>query len=261
MTGRPEILFPLFAELETLDGVGPKTAKNFEAIEVERPRDLLFTLPYSGVDRRRRETVQGAEFPQVVTVEVTVGQHRAPTRKGGPYRVFVEDAATSFQLVFFHAREDYLRRVLPTGSKRVVSGKAELFDGVAQIAHPDHILPLNEAAEIPAFEPVYPLTAGVTQKTMGKAAQSVVARAPQLPEWIDTAQKAQAGWPDWQEAVQRAHAPKDQGDLIPSDAARERLAYDEFMAHQLTLALARARLRRTKGRATVGTGALQARVA
>ena len=87
-----------------------------------------------------------------------------------------------------------------------------------------------------------------------------MARVPDLPEWIDPAQKAQAGWPDWAEAVRAAHTPQDMGDLSPTHPARERLAYDEFMAHQMTLALARAKLRRGKGRATVGTGDLQAKV-
>ncbi|QGX98169.1 ATP-dependent DNA helicase RecG [Roseovarius faecimaris] len=260
MSTRPEILFPLFADLETLEGVGPKTAKTLAALDIEKPRDLLFTLPHSGVDRRKRATVQGAELPGVVTVEVTVGQHRAPSRKGGAYRVNVEDAATSFELVFFHARDDYLRRILPTGARRVVSGKVELFDGIANMVHPDHILEPAEADDIPDFEPTYPLTAGVTQKTMRKAATSAVARAPELAEWIDPVQKAQAGWPDWQEAVRVAHAPDDTQDLAASHPARARLAYDEFMAHQLTLALARSKLRRAKGRVTVGTGALQAKV-
>ena len=76
--GRPEALFPLFAEIETLDGVGPKIAKHLEQIHVEKPRDLLFTLPYNLIDRRRRATILGADLPQVLTVEVTVGVHRAP---------------------------------------------------------------------------------------------------------------------------------------------------------------------------------------
>lgn len=260
MSTRPEILFPLFAGLETLEGIGARTAQHLAALDITRPRDLLLTLPQAGVDRRRRATVQGADLPGVVTVEVTVGQHRAAARKGGPYRVVVEDAATSFHLVFFHARTDYLRRILPTGARRVVSGKAELFDGIVQIVHPDHVLPPEEAAEIPAFEPVYPLTAGVTQRVMAKGVQAALARLPAMPEWIDPVQKAQAGWPDWAAALRRAHAPEGPQDLGPEHPARARLAYDELMAHQLTLALARARLRRAKGRATVGTGVLQARV-
>jgi len=200
MSTRPPILFPLFAGIETLDGVGPRTAKHLAALEITRPRDLLFTLPWSGVDRTRRATVQGAAIPGVVTVEVVVGRHDPPVRPSAPYRVVVEDAATSFHLVFFRVRADYLRKLLPTGARRVVSGKAELFDGVAQMVHPDHVLPVEDAAEIPAFEPVYPLTAGLTQRVMAKAAQAAIARAPELAEWIDPAQKAQAGWPDWRAA-------------------------------------------------------------
>ena len=260
MSTRPEILFPLFAGLETLPGVGPKTVKNLGGLEIERPRDLIFTLPISGVDRRKRKTVQGADLPGVVTVEVTVGQHRAPARRGAAYRVVVEDEATSFQLVFFHARDEYLRQILPFGARRVVSGKVELFDGVAQMVHPDHVLEPREAGDIPEFEPVYPLTAGITQKMMGKAVAAALTRAPELAEWIDPAQKAQAGWPDWHAAVTAVHSPKTMADLSAAHPARERLAYDEFLAHQVTLALARARLKRGKGRATVGTGALQAKV-
>lgn len=66
MSGRPEILFPLFADLETLDGVGPKTAQNLEQLHVTKPRDLLFTLPYAGIDRRRCDTVRGADRKSVV---------------------------------------------------------------------------------------------------------------------------------------------------------------------------------------------------
>ena len=260
MSTRPEILFPLFSELETLPGVGPKTVKSFEALHVTRPRDLVFTLPHTGIDRRKRATVQGADLPGVVTVEVTVGRHRAPSGRGRPYRIEVEDAQVAFQLVFFHARDDYLRRILPTGARRVVSGKVELFDGVAQMVHPDHVLEPGDAGEIPDFEPVYPLTAGITQRVMAKAVAGVLSRVPELAEWIDPAQKARAGWPDFHAAVEAAHHPVDMAGISATAPARERLAYDEFMAHQLTLALARSSLRRSKGRVSRGDGHLRAKV-
>ena len=190
---RPAILFPLFAGVETLDGVGPKSAKLLAQMGVERPRDLIFTLPYAVIDRRRRDTINGAQFPSTLTVEVTVGAHVPARRKGGPARVFVRDAETEFQLVFFHARGDYLQRLLPAGQRRVVSGKIELFDGIAQMVHPDHVLPPEEAGDLPAHEPVYPLTAGLTQKVMQKAAGSALARVPEHSDWIDLALKAREG--------------------------------------------------------------------
>lgn len=260
MNGRPEQLFPLFAGLETLEGVGPKTAQHLAQLDITKPRDLLFTLPYAGIDRSRRSTITGAILPETLTVEVTIGAHKVPRTKSGAYRITVEDAETSFQLVFFHARGDYLHKLLPEGERRLVSGKLELFDGVAQMVHPDHMVELEDAAEIPEFEPIYPLTAGITQKQMAKAKRSAVARAPDLPEWIDPELKKRSEWPDWAAAVRAAHTPLSHDELAATAKTRERLAYDELFAHQLTLALARTQLRRSKGRISQSTGKLQSRV-
>lgn len=257
---RPERLFPLFADLETLDGVGPKSARALAGLGVERPKDLLFLLPASGVDRSRRASVRDVVPPVTLTVEVEVGAHFPPRTRGRPYRVMVRDAGLEFQLVYFHARGDFLQKLLPTGQRRLISGRIELFDGIAQMVHPDHVLRPEEAADLPAYEPVYPLVAGLTQKVMARAAASAVARAPDLPEWIDGPLKAREGWPDWRAAVALAHAPSGPGDLAQTAPARQRLAYDELFAHQLTLSLARASLRRGKGRASIGSGVLQARV-
>lgn len=260
MSGRPEVLFPLFAELKGLEGVGPKTAQALESANISTPSHLIFTLPYSGVDRSRRPTIRGLVPPVTATVEVTIGRHHPPRQKGRPYRIEASDAETTFQLVFFHARADWLTKQLPEGARRLVSGKLEMFDGVAQMAHPDHMVPLEAAETIPAYEPVYPLTHGITLRVMTKAIRSALSRCPDLPEWIDPSLVTREGWPDWQEAVRAAHAPTKDQDLLPSTPARQRLAYDELFAHQLTLALARSASRRKKGRVSKATGHLRKRV-
>ena len=95
---RPEQLYPLFAGLETLPGIGPRTADALAQLDIEKPKDLLFHLPHSVIDRRRVASVQDVRPPTVATVEVTVGRHHKPASKGRPYRVEVEDEKTSFQL-------------------------------------------------------------------------------------------------------------------------------------------------------------------
>jgi ATP-dependent DNA helicase RecG len=257
---RPDYLWPLFAGLETLDGVGPKTAKHYKALGVETPKDLILTLPVGGVDRTRSASIRDVPLPGMATVSVVIGRHRPPASRGRPYRIEVEDAKTSFQLVFFHGKSDYLSRILPTGARRVVSGKVELFDGVAQMPHPDHILSPDEAGEIPAFEPIYPLAAGLTQKGLRRAMTAALAEVPSLGEWIDLPLLDQRGWPVWHDAIAMVHAPKGPHDLAASALARERLAFDELFAHQLTLALARASNRKGKGRVTQGDGRLRQKV-
>ncbi len=257
---RPESLFPLYAALETLDGVGPKTAKSFATLGVARPKDLLYLLPHSVVDRSRKSSVRDVIAPTIVTVEVEVGGHFPPRQKGRPYRVMVRDAQIEFQLVFFHARGEYLQKLLPTGQRRLVSGRVEIFDNIAQIVHPDHVLRLDEADDLPQWEPVYPLTTGITQRVMAKASEATLARTPELAEWIDGPLLTREGWPGWKAALLAAHAPVGHADLAQTAPARQRLAYDELFAHQLTLALARATLRRAKGQITQGDANLRAKV-
>lgn len=254
---RPEVLFPLFGELTGLRSVGPKTAQALVAKGIERPGDLLFTLPHNVIDRIPRRSVMDVTPPNVATVTVTVVSHDPPHRDGLPYRVMVEDAGTRFQLVFFRPRMAWLKQRLPVGAERIISGKVELFDSVPQMVHPDYILDLEDAETLPGYEPVYPLSADLSARTMQKAATAALELCPDLPEWIDPHLLAQRGWPAWKTAVLAAHHPHGLVELSPDSPARQRLAYDELLAHQLTLAIARKVARRRKGQSHRGDGRLQ----
>jgi ATP-dependent DNA helicase RecG len=260
MSTRPEVLFPLFASIDALAGIGPKTARALGALGVDAPIDLLLTLPVSVVDRRPVASVQGAATGTVVTTQVDVRAHMPPSSRGRPYRIEVEDSLTSFILVFFHARTDYLERILPVGAQRIVSGKIEYFDGGVQMPHPDHIVSPQEVTALPTLEPVYPLTAGITQKAMFKASTDAMARRPDVAEWIDGALVAKRVWPSWAEALRVAHRPTPEELGGAQSGARARLAYDELFAHQLTLALARARDRAQPGVASRARGVLAKKV-
>ncbi|MEM6897345.1 MAG: DEAD/DEAH box helicase, partial [Pseudomonadota bacterium] len=260
MATRPEILFPLFSDLTTLPGIGPKTAQNLAALRVEKPRDLLFHLPHAVIDRRPVASVQGQELPATLTVEVQITRHRAPSRKGAPHRIFVEDAETAFQVVYFNASGRFLENLLPVGERRVLSGKVELFDGEANMVHPDYVAKPSEISDIPVYEAVYPLTAGVTQKALAKGAAAALTRVPELPEWADAALVTREGWPSTGAAIHAVHAPETLADVSPSAKARQRLAYDELFAHQLTLALARAQDRKSRGIANQADGHLRQRI-
>jgi ATP-dependent DNA helicase RecG len=259
MTGRPEALYPLFADLTSLPGIGAKTARAFAGLRVEAPRDLLYTLPHAVVERRPVASVREVAPPVVVTVAVDVIGHVPAARKGRPHVVTVRDAGTTFQLVYFHAAADWLKRLLPLRERRIVSGRLDHYDGIARIVHPDHVVAPDEADAIPEVEAVYPLAQGLTQKGVTRAVDHVLATLPDLVEWIDPALLAERGWPSWADALRAAHRPGSAAQCGPDAAARQRLAYDEFLAHQTTLALVRGRRRHAPGRETAGDGTLRAR--
>ncbi len=259
-TLRPQILFPLFAAVTGLPGIGPRNAKLVESLAGPHLVDLLWHLPREIVDRRYSPKITEAPEGRVVTLTVKVDAHFPSHDKRKPYKVRCSDDSGFLTLVFFHARGDYLERLLPVGETRVVSGRIEHFGGEIQMAHPDHIVPLEEADSIRRVEPVYPMTAGLSPKTLGKAVAAALAKAPDLPEWLDPAFRQKRHWASWLESLRAAHAPEEEGALSPLTRMRERLAYDELLANQLALALIRATQRRLPGRSVAGHGALREKV-
>jgi ATP-dependent DNA helicase RecG len=190
---------------------------------------------------------------------VTVEQHQVPHNPRQPYRVWCSDETGRLCLTYFNGREDYLKKLLPPGEVRVVSGKVELYQGEAQMTHPDHVVPLAERQSILRVEPVYGLTGGLTQRPLQKAIAAAVERAPELPEWQDAAYLSRQKWASWRMSLARAHEPAEQADLSPSHPARARLAFDELLASQLAIALVRHHNRSLAGRSTKGDGRLQKR--
>ncbi len=163
-------------------------------------------------------------------------------------------------LVFFHARDDYLRRTLPEGELRIVSGTVDRFRNENQITHPDYILSPEDAKDLPLVEPVYPLTEGLTLKTLGKAFRTALNDLPDLPEWQDTSFISSRNWPSWRDSVLAAHTPTDLSALSPETPERARLAYDELLANQLALQIIRAKMKKRSGRRIDGDGRLRERV-
>ena len=257
---RPEILFRLFAPVTSLPGVGPRFAKLFETLAGPHVVDLCWHLPTGIIDRRYHPTLSQAIAGRVATITVTIGEHQVPRTKRQPYRVHAFDDDSSIELVFFHARSDYLMRLLPPGSVRVISGKIETFSSRLQMTHPDHIVPEEEASRVERVEATYSLTAGLTQNVVGKAITAALTRTEELPDWLDPAYRDRHQWPSWHKALKRAHSPESEEDINPTCPHRERLAYDELLANQLALALVRRSQRRKNGRSIMGTGELRRRV-
>lgn len=258
---RPEILFPLFANLETLSGIGPRFAKLLASLTGDKIVDLLWHLPTGIVDRRFEPDIPDAPDGTICTFTVTIGAHQKPATKRLPYRVACHNDSGEIDLVFFHARGDYLQKSLPEGQVRVISGKVERYHGKAQMPHPDHMVPVSEKADVAIVEPVYPLTQGLTTKTVRKAVSAALERVKDMPEWADNRLIEREGWPTWLEALSTAHAPTSLADLEPTTPARRRLAYDELLANQLALALIRAHEKKRAGRVIKGDGHLRAKAA
>ena len=267
---RPELFNPLFASAESLTGIGPrlivllrKALKLPPGVTEPRVVDLLWHLPTGVIDRRAEPTVASAVAGTIGTLKIRVLKHRAPPRGNSkaPYKISAEDDTGRIDLVFFHTDHRFIVRQLPEGEIRYVSGRFERYGETLQMAHPDYIVEPERRHELPMLEPVYPLTAGLSPKVLGKAQRQTIERFPELAEWQDANWLTARRWPSAADAVRRLHKPADATDVSPGSLPWQRLAYDELLAGQLALGLVRDSVKSRAGRSTSGDGRCRAKIA
>ncbi len=257
---RPESLFPLFRPVTTLKGVGARTAVLIEKVAGPHVVDLLWHLPSDIIDRRYTPKIADAEPDTIATITIRVTQHYKPHNQRQPYKITVMDDTGAMTLVFFRARADYLLKILPKGEVRVISGKVEKFGDTLQMTHPDHIVTEDDIESLNKVEPVYPLTAGLSLKVLGKTMRAALEVPEALPEWLDPALVDRENWVTWHESLLAVHAPESTNDLSVQTPPHRRLAYDELLANQLALAIVRAQMKRLKGVPLKGDGSLRNKV-
>ncbi|MEE3000780.1 MAG: ATP-dependent DNA helicase RecG [Pseudomonadota bacterium] len=257
---RPEILFPLFSPVTTLDGVGPRIAKLIEKLKGPNVVDLLWHFPNGLIDRRNTPKIINAAEGLVATLTVHIDQHFPAKTKRVPYKILCSDETGTITLIFFHAKESYLQTLLPIGEKRIISGVVERYGDNIQMAHPDHVVKIEDRADVEIIEPLYPLTQGLSQKVLNKAIKNSLNSAESLPEWLDKAYLIKQKWPNWATAISNVHTPNDETDFSPGSINYQRLAYDELLANQLALALIRIHTRKKGGRPITGNDNIKKKI-
>ncbi len=263
---RPSLLNPLFAPVTSLAGVGPKQDMLLRYLlgrdETPRLVDLLLHLPSNVVDRRTRPKIRDAVPGTVVTLEVTVDRHRPPPPRNAraPYLVYASDETGDVVLTFFRAKPGYVEKLLPVGAKRYVSGTLQMYDGMAQIVHPDRVVDEAAFAKLSGIDPVYPLTEGLALGALRRAIAQALQKFPDLPEWISPEVMRRCHFPPIRDALTRVHMPLEPSDALPDSPFWSRLAFDELLAGQLALALVRAQLRRPAGNRHAGDGHLRRKI-
>ncbi len=231
--------------LGNLSAVSPKTQANLIRLCGASYYDLLFHLPVRGVNRVLVDILNLDNHNEIVTFEAYVGKHLIPKSPNAPYRVCVhtqgKEGVIDVHLVFFRANADYIKNMLPMNATRIISGKLELFDNKPQIIHPDYIVTVDKKNELPTIQPIYNLTAGVTQRLIAKAITHMTQELPDVPEWLRSDLIKKYNWSSFKESCIKIHNPDTINDCNLESPYRQRLAYDAILAHQLTLAMNRAK--------------------
>jgi ATP-dependent DNA helicase RecG len=238
---RPDILNPLFAEIDTLKGVGPGIAKPLDRLGLKRVKDLLYHFPTGWTYRKAVKVADEADVGQNIIITLVIASHRSGGSARSPLRIHGVDAEGNYLcLTFFGRTGSWAKKQLPVGETRVVSGKLERYGDELQIVHPDHIAPSGTGKSVALVEPVYPLSEGITSNRLHGLVMQGLERLPTLSEWIEPSLLADRKWQGWGQSLSTVHRKDDQ-------SVRDRLAYDELFANQLAMRLVRAALDRRKG--------------
>ncbi len=257
---RPAVLFPLFADVAALPGIGKASAAQLANLNINKISDCLWHLPTGIIDRSHMPPLDQLKEGDIFTTIIHVDKH-IPSPKHAkakiPYKVLCSNETGTVTLVFFSVHGDYLRKSLPEGEMRVISGRAEFFSGNLQVSHPDYILPVSDLEKVKKVEPVYPLTQGFTLKKMHKLISAAISQMPDLPEWIEPNYIKKQKWENWKNSVVQIHNPQKAEDLLPISNARQRLAFDELLANQLTHAVVRSRVHKKPAEKIDGKGELR----
>ena len=251
---RPDRLNPLFAETESLEGVGPKLKKPLEKLGLTRVKDLAYHLPERFVTRRSVPDLDAAGEGEQIVVALTPIEHRAPRNQRGPYRVLAQDAKGNVLALTYFGRASYTaKKQLPVGETRWVAGRLDRYGDMLQIVHPDHVAESSAGLMGHLVEPVYRLAEGLTQPKVAGLVEQALSKASELPEWIEPGVLDKHKWPAWRDALVLAHKGE-------HAAARDRLAYDELLANALALLLVRDANKRRKGQPLAGDGRLRSKL-
>jgi ATP-dependent DNA helicase RecG len=223
---------PIRSALPDLARGAPALAR----LGVTTPRQALFYLPFRYDDfselRPLRELIadeKQSARARVTDVKVEKGFGRRPQRVIAQ----LADESGTAEAIWFGRR--FVENRLHAGDELLVSGKVQLRGWRPQFVSPEFSPAERESVHTGRVVPVYPLAAGVTQKRVRELLARILERA--LPVLDDPLSAAERGdLPVLSDALYATHFPEEAADV---PAALDRLAFDELLALQLTLAQAR----------------------
>jgi ATP-dependent DNA helicase RecG len=222
----------LEAPLTAIAGIGPKSAKTLERLELRTLGDLLWHLPRRYDDYSKLKTISRLWYGEDVTIIATVDEiHTRPTR-GGRVRLVeavVSDGTGALRVTWFN--QPWIAERLRPGRAVVMAGRVEQYLGRLTMNSPEWEPLERQQLHTNRIVPVYPLTSGVTAKWLRRVISSVVGRmAPRMPDPLPESVRSEAGLMTLGAALQQVHFPDSWETL---ERAQHRLAFDEMFLLQL----------------------------
>lgn len=212
--------------LRTLKGVGEKTEKLFAKIGVTDMESLLSYYPRNYDAYEEPVEIRSLEEGAVVAISVAVitGVYVNQVRNLQVITTTVADLTGKISVTWFNA--PYLRSAVRKGIRFVLRGRVVRKQGKLQMEHPEIFTPAAYEEILHSLQPIYGLTAGLSNKTIVKLIHQVLDEQKLQAEYLADEYKERYHLADRNFAIPAIHFPKNMQELL---AARRRLVFDEFL--------------------------------
>jgi len=256
---------PGLAPVSSLPGVGPALTETLHKLGVERVQDLWFHLPLRYEDRTRVTLIRDLVAGESAQIEGVVEAVETGFRYRPQLRVAIIDAShETLMLRFFHFRRQQAQQFAP-GLRLRCFGAIRHGQHGLEMVHPQYRVLHGDVAMEETLTPIYPVTEGLGQQRLRAVIDKALARLPNETtlELIPPDLLQPLGLMPLRDALLGVHRPMPDADvqalLAGRHPAQQRLAFEELLAHHLSLKKLRARMRRHRAPALPPDPLLQKR--
>jgi len=221
----------LNSPLTILPGVGPAMARNFGRLQINTVRGLLWHLPLRYLDFRNTSPVGKIKPGQSVTVRGTIKTISASYAFRGRLaraEAVLSDETGSIKIIWFN--QPYIAKNLSSGDEIAVAGTAVYYKNVLQLQNPIYEKMSQENIHTGRLVPVYSGSGVVSNRAIRNSVTAALPAVEYEDDILPSALRKEHNLPTVAEALSTLHFPKSEKEL---DQARNRIAFEELLIHQL----------------------------
>lgn len=236
-------------QLQKLKGVGPKTVEKLESLGIQSVEDVLFHLPFRYQDRTRILTIADLRPGDQAVIEGEIISSRVKFAGKRQLEVLLQDKTGVITLKFFHFNSTQQKK-LGVGKQLRCFGDVKLFRRQLMMIHPEYqqvgeqLKPVDES-----LTPVYPSTEGIQQnswRALSSQALQYLQTEHGLKELLSDDVRGHYDLVEIKQAITYIHRPPPDVDQALLQEGlhpmQQRLAFEELLAHQVSLRQVRAKL-------------------
>lgn len=236
----------LLQPLSSLNRVGPALSKYLtDLVGHNRIFNLLLHKPVRAEKISLLPRLFETNHDELIIVKAKVESHIKPRVKNQPYKVICYNPTGYITLIFFKIFPNQIAK-MKVGSEIAILGNLQKVGKEMQIIHPQEIVAASEIEKLPKLNVVYPLTASISQKFISKKIHEILKKIDEkIEEWIDESLLQFHFWPSFIDALKHLHYTENT-DEKNWEIARKRLAYDELLAWQIAVLMAKNKSHKNK---------------